>query len=48
MKFMTFNRSASLFAATVLLMTSCLNDLDPESLGDKVKTQADVYKTNED
>lgn len=48
MKLIPFNKSVSIFAATVLLMTSCLNDLDPESLGDKVKTQGDVYKTTED
>ena len=37
------------FAGIVaLLMTSCLGDLDPQSLGDKVKTSADVYKTPDD
>lgn len=31
-----------------LLMTSCFNDLDPKSLGPKVKTSATVYKTAND
>lgn len=33
---------------TSCLMTSCLNDLDPESLGPKVTTSATVYQTTED
>jgi hypothetical protein len=31
-----------------VLMTSCLGDLDPKSLGDKVTNSDNVYKTNED
>ena len=31
-----------------MLMTSCLSDLDPQSLGDKVTLATDVYKTPED
>jgi starch-binding outer membrane protein, SusD/RagB family len=33
---------------TMILMSSCLGDLDPESLGDKVTTSATVYQTTDD
>src|SRR5688572_23775182 len=34
--------------STMILMTSCLGDLDPESLGSKVNTATTVYKTTDD
>jgi hypothetical protein len=46
---MRFNKIITSFAAiAALLMTSCLGDLEPEDLGDKITTSETVYNTPED
>lgn len=45
MKF--YKSSITLLTAIALVMTSCLGDLDPESLGDKVKNSSNVYDSPE-
>jgi starch-binding outer membrane protein, SusD/RagB family len=48
---MIMKSSKITIAAAVIisvLMASCLNDLEPKSLGDKIKTADQVYKTTED
>jgi starch-binding outer membrane protein, SusD/RagB family len=44
----TYKNIITLGLVTSILMTSCLGDLEPESLGPKVITAANVYKTPDD
>lgn len=44
----TYKFLVASFIVMSILMTSCLNDLDPKSLGPRVVTSANVYKTKAD